>query len=55
MVGGSTNENKSKLSSGEDDKLRVHCFSAVFLIQTERERGKSRAREHLFMGEQGEL
>lgn len=38
--GGSTNTNKSELSSGEDDRLRSRCFSAVFVVRASAEKRK---------------
>ena len=42
MEGGGTNKNKSKLSSGEDDRLWFPSFPDVFFIKME---GKKREAE----------
>lgn len=47
VEGGSTNTNKSQLSSGEDDRLRSRCFSAVFVVRASVEKRKGWGQERI--------
>lgn len=47
---GSNNKNKRRQSSGEDNRLQSHCFSAILLIQALVEKRKAEGRRRSVYG-----